>query len=205
MDILLLVEKEIVLRWKVVNTANRKELAMAKKEVEDRQTKWEVTLWRTSMSVASKGIQHLHYFAVMEEALEEVCMVSILSKSTMNVGIDGFVQEVLIDSGSVSNLMGEEDFFKLRGLGLKGKAEHCSKKPFAYGRKQIDVIGQFRAVVCTGNVKVSTDFVIVKRGHCLLANVTARELSVLYVGRNAAPGVGRNTVQDDLASELKMK
>ena len=132
-------------------------------------------------------------------------MVFILSKSTMNVGIDGFVQEVLIDSGSVSNLMGEEDFFKLKGLGLKGKAEHCSKKLFAYGRKRIDVIGQFRVVVCARNVKVSTDFVIVKRRHCLLANVTARELSVLYVERNAPSGVGHNTVQDDLASELKMK
>ena len=29
---------------------------------------------------------------------------------TMNVSIDGIVQEVLIDSGSVSNLMGEDDF-----------------------------------------------------------------------------------------------
>ena len=36
----------------------------------------------------------------MEEALEEVCMVSILSKSMMNVSIDGFVQEMLMDSGS---------------------------------------------------------------------------------------------------------
>ena len=52
----------------------------------------------------------------MEDALEEVCMVSILSESMMNVSIDGFVQEMLIDSGSVSNLMGEEDFFKLKGL-----------------------------------------------------------------------------------------
>ena len=41
----------------------------------------------------------------MEEALKEVCMVSILSESTMNVCIYGFVREVLIDSGSVSNLM----------------------------------------------------------------------------------------------------
>ena len=55
-------------------------------------------------------------------------MVSTLSESTINVSIDGFVQEVVIDSGSVSNLMGEEDFFKLKGLGLKGKVEHCSKK-----------------------------------------------------------------------------
>ena len=60
MAILLLVAKEITLRRNVVETANRKELAMAKKELEDKQTKWEVTLRRTSMSVASKGIQHLH-------------------------------------------------------------------------------------------------------------------------------------------------
>ena len=97
----------------------------------------------------------------------------------MNVSIDGFVQEVLIDSGSVSNLRGYGDFFKLKGLGLKGKIEHCSKNLFAYGGKPIDVIGQFRAVLCAGNVKVSTDFVLVKRGRCILGNVTARELGVL--------------------------
>ena len=39
MDILLLIAKEIILHWKVVKTANRKELAMAKMELEDRQTK----------------------------------------------------------------------------------------------------------------------------------------------------------------------
>ena len=106
-------------------------------------------------------------------------MVSILSESTMNVSIDGFVQEVLIDSGSVSNLKGKEYLFKLKGFGLKGKIEHCSKNLFAYGGEPIDVIGQFRAVLCAGNVKVSTDFVLVKRGRCILENVTARELGVL--------------------------
>ena len=35
----------------------------------------------------------------MEEALKRVCMVSILSESTINVSIYGFVQEVLIDQG----------------------------------------------------------------------------------------------------------
>ena len=60
MDILLLTAKEIVLRWKVVKTANRKELAMAKKKLEDRQTKWDVTPSSMSMSVARKGIQRLH-------------------------------------------------------------------------------------------------------------------------------------------------
>ena len=56
------------------------------------------------------------------------------------------------------------------------------------------MIGQFRAVVSAGNVKVSTDFVIVKYRYCILGNVTARELGVLYVGPNVAPGVGCNTV-----------
>ena len=36
-------------------------------------------------------------FAVMEEALKQVCRVLILSESTINVSIYGFVQEVLID------------------------------------------------------------------------------------------------------------
>ena len=49
----------------------------------------------------------------------------------------GFVQEMLMDSGSVSNLRGEEDFFKLKGLSLKGKVEHCSKKLFAYGESKL--------------------------------------------------------------------
>ena len=62
------------------------------------------------------------------------------------------------------------------------------------GGKQIDVIGQFRAVVCAGNVKVSTDFVIVKYRHCILGNANARELGVLYVGPNMTPSVGCNTI-----------
>lgn len=54
---------------------------------------------------------------------------------TMNVSIDGIVQEVLIDSGSVSNLMRDDfqkdDFQKLKYAGVKGNLEHCSRKLFA--------------------------------------------------------------------------
>ena len=39
----------------------------------------------------------------------------------------------------------------------------------------------------------------------ILGNVTARELGIFHVEPNVAPGVGCNIVQDDLASELKMK
>ena len=49
-------------------------------------------------------------FIRMEENEEGVCEVSTARHIlTMNVSIDAIVQEVLIDSGSVSNLMGEDD------------------------------------------------------------------------------------------------
>ena len=67
-------------------------------------------------------------FTVMEENEEGVCKVSTARHvPPMNVSIDGIVQEVLIDSGSVSNLIGEDDFQKLKNAGLKGNLEHCSR------------------------------------------------------------------------------
>ena len=57
--------------------------------------------------------------------------------SMTNLSIDRIVQEVLIDSGSVSNLMGEDDFQKLKNASFKGSIENCSRKLFAYGGRGI--------------------------------------------------------------------
>ena len=100
-------------------------------------------------------------FHLAEEG-EDVCMVSVTSEPAMDVSISGIVMEVLIDSESVSNLMGEEDFQKVRGLGFKGDIERCSKKLFAYGGKKVDVIGQFEAEIATGDAKVTTKFILVR-------------------------------------------
>ena len=144
-------------------------------------------------------------FYVAEEA-EEVYMVSVASEPTMDVSISGIVMEVLIDSGSVSNLMGEDDFQKLKGLGFKGDIEHCSKKLFAYGGKKVDVIGQFGAEISTGDTKVTTQFILVRQGRCILGNVTARELGVLHIEPPVAPrGTSCNEVQGDIADQLKAK
>lgn len=90
-------------------------------------------------------------FTVMEENEEGVRKVSTAHHvPTMNVSIDGIVQEVLIDSGSVSNLMGEDDFQKLKNAGFKGNIEHCSRKLFGYGGKEIEVVGQFKAEISVG-------------------------------------------------------
>jgi len=94
-------------------------------------------------------------FTVMEENEEGVCKVYSTARHvpTMNVSIDGIVEEVLIDSGSVSNLMGEDDFQKLKNAGFKGSLERCSRKLFAYGGREIEVVGQFKAEISAGNLR----------------------------------------------------
>jgi len=144
-------------------------------------------------------------FTVMEENEEGVCKVSTARHvPTMNVSIDGIVQEVLIDSGSVSNLMGEDDFQKLKNAGFKGNLEHCSRKLFAYGGRQIEVVSQFKAEISAGNDKVLSSFVVVKCGHCILGNATAKELGVLHIGPKASPiGGSCNEVKSNFADQLK--
>ena len=47
-------------------------------------------------------------FVLMEESEEVVCKVPASSEPTMNVNINGIVKNVLIDSGSVCNLIGRK-------------------------------------------------------------------------------------------------
>lgn len=72
----------------------------------------------------------------------------------MDVSISGIVKEVLIDPGSVNNLIGEDDFQKLENSGFTGNIEHCSTKLFPCGGKKVDVIGQFGVDVPDGNLTV---------------------------------------------------
>ena len=56
-------------------------------------------------------------FVVTENNEEYICGVSSSSDPMMNVSINGIAQEVLTDSGSVSNLIGEEDLKRLKIAG----------------------------------------------------------------------------------------
>ena len=49
------------------------------------------------------------------------------------------------------------------------------------------MIGQFDGELSTGNAKVTTKFILVRHGKCILGNVTARELGVLHIGPPVAP------------------
>ena len=141
----------------------------------------------------------------MEENEEGVCKVSTARHvPTMNVSIDGIVQEVLIDSGSVSNLMGEDVFSEIEECRLQGEPRTLFKELFAYGGREIEVVGQFKVEISAGNAKVVSSFVVVKCGRCILGNATAKELGVLHIGPKATPiGGSCNEVKSDFADQLK--
>ena len=95
---------------------------------------------------------------VSEDNQEYVCGVSSISSSEimMNVSINGAAQEILIDSGSVSSLIREENFKRLRIAGFNGDIKHCPKKPFAYMvERKINFFGQPEAEISAGNIEVT--------------------------------------------------
>ena len=55
-----------------------------------------------------------------------------------------------------------------------------------------------------GNARVVFNFVVVKCGHCILGNTTAKELGVLHIGPKASPiGGSFNEVKGEFANQLK--
>ena len=116
-----------------------------------------------------------------------VCGLSSSSEPMMNVSINGIAQEVSIDAGSVRNLIGEEDLKRLKIAGFSGDIEHCSKKLFACGGKKIDVVGQFEVEIFAENTKLTSTFIVVKEGRCILGNGTAQKLGILYIGPRVIP------------------
>ena len=53
---------------------------------------------------------------------------------------------------------------------FQGGIEHRSKKLFAYGGKEINVIGQFGAEMSVGNAKSNFQVILVKHGRFILQN-----------------------------------
>lgn len=70
-------------------------------------------------------------------------------------------------------------------------------------QETLDLIGHIKVDVSAGNFTVSTNFILVKHGLCILGNVTA--LGVLRIGPNGVPPIDCNALQDGIASELKAK
>ena len=144
-------------------------------------------------------------FAVTIE--EQSCALSNASEPVVTVKIGGISKEVLVDSGSASNLISQDELKKpLQSQGLKIELQLCSKKLYAYGDQKLEVVGQFKSELAVEETKVLTHLVVVKRGWCLVGYLTATELGILHVGPVPNPiAESCNTVGCPFVESLKAK
>ena len=70
-------------------------------------------------------------FAITIE--EQTCALSNASEPVVTVKIGGISKEVLVYSGSASNLISHDELKNLQSQGLKIELQLCSKKLYAYG------------------------------------------------------------------------
>ena len=72
----------------------------------------------------------------------ETCHVTSCKEPVVEVSISGITTRVLIDSGSVSNLIGMKNYEELQAQGLTAKIEDCHKRLYVYNGKELEVIGK---------------------------------------------------------------
>ena len=72
--------------------------------------------------------------------------------------IGGIRKEVLVDSGSASNLISQDELKNLQSQGLNIELQSCSKKLYAYGGQKLEVVGQFKSELAVEETKVLTHF-----------------------------------------------
>ena len=140
-----------------------------------------LTLWAIGTHLRVRRIVLLHLQPVTENQ-GETCNATRLKESVLEVNINGITTRVLIDSGSVSNLIGMEEYEELKAQGLNTKMEDCHKRLYAYGGKELEVIGQVQDEISAGDKKIGSHLVVAKSGRCLLGLETSKALDLLWIG-----------------------
>ena len=151
---------------------------------------------------------------------EQTCALSTSAEPVIPVSIGGVSRDMLIDSGSGSNLISMGTVQELKHQGLKIELQPCKKKLYAYGGRELKVEGQYQSEVSMPktkivdrvvqtlycNTKIVADFIVVKTGRCLLGYSTATDFGILRVGLAETVGTGAcNTVDGTFVGQLKAK
>ena len=143
---------------------------------------------------------------MVSETEEDICHTVICDEPVIEICVDGISTKALIDSGSVSNLMGMSKYEELKTQGLNVKLENCQKRLYAYGGKKLNVVGQIQVELSVGTKKINSQFVVTTSGRCLLGHITSRDLGLLRIGLGASSELAEcNVVSKDLASALQIK
>ena len=137
---------------------------------------------------------------------EQTCAMSNSSEPVISVKIGGISRDVLIDSGSASNLISKDTLQELKYQGLKIELKPCLKRLYAYGGRELKIEGQFQTEVSVPKAKVVADFIVVESGRCLLGYSSATDLGILRVDLSGTLGTGDcNTVDGTFVGGLKAK
>ena len=141
-------------------------------------------------------------FAFVVTEVENVCATS--GEPVVSVSINGIDKDVLIDSGSVSNLISLNEYNQLKAQGLQASLKNCDRKLFAYGGKKLEVVGQFDVELAVHDKKIKSHFVVTSNGRCLLGNVSAKALGILHIGPMTSLETDCNSVYD-IEAKLKIE
>ena len=119
--------------------------------------------------------------------------------------LNGISTKALIDSGSVSNLMGMRKYEELKAQGLDVKLENCHKRLYAYGGKELNVVGQIQVELSVGTKKINSQFVVTTSGRCLLGHTTSRDLGLLRIGFSSSDKVSKGLQWNWQAKRVQTK
>ena len=100
--------------------------------------------------------------------------------------------------------MGMSKYEELKAQGLDVKLENCHKRLYAYGGKELNVVGQIQVELSVGTKKINSQFVVTTSGRFLLGHTTSRNLGLLRIGLSASSEPAEcNVIGKDLASALQ--
>lgn len=105
---------------------------------------------------ASDREENCAFAFLVTENQGETCNATRLKEAVLEVNVNGIITSVCTDSGSVSNLLGMEEYEELKAQGLNAKMEDCHKPLYAYGGKELEVIGQVQVEISAGDKKLSS-------------------------------------------------
>ena len=95
---------------------------------------------------------------------------------------------------------------KYEELKAQVRLENCCKLLYAYGGKELNVVGQIQVELSVGTKKINRQFVVTTSGRCLLGHISSRDLGCLRIGPCARiESAEYNVVGKDLASALQKK
>ena len=99
---------------------------------------------------ASDNEEHCAFAFTLSENRKETCNSTSCKEPVLEVSVSGVTTQVLIDSGSVSNLMGLDEYRELKARGPSAVMEESHKRLYAYGGGKLEVIGHISAEISVG-------------------------------------------------------